>query len=298
MDKNIGIKKIRALENRNAVIQVRNASVGSKIKWESKKANKWILKSEYKFPKEVAPLDTCFADFIKLGKKLYEVNTIQKMTYQNNYTTDLRVNFLVVDFKNEYNDKTKDIIYKYCNGKAIMENDEFLNSNIVFLVDNDSGKLLPIETNTLADMSIFSYLVISALNNYFEEKNQNNISFSTFTTVDDNKIDDFLDCIFLHMEMYEPSSYSPPLTEHTSVENKDGEVKAYRIFDSIFALYWFLLKLQIIAITNNTTLIDLCGCGEVIIGKDDFCPICKLAHKAKNKREQRSKAKEEKEKSN
>lgn len=37
MDKNIGIKKIRALENRNAVILVRNASVGSKIKWESKK---------------------------------------------------------------------------------------------------------------------------------------------------------------------------------------------------------------------------------------------------------------------
>lgn len=294
-------KKIRFLENKSANILIRNVSVGENIK-EENRSRKWFLKSKYKLPKEIGPLDTCFADFLKLGKELYEVNKskINKIDFKkvsfklsNKIKTDIvcdaRIGYLLINSQNEYNEETKKILYNYCNGKG-NSRDKYNETNLLYLVENNDYPLFPIETDSLLDISIFTYLVICSLRNYYKGEYKNDISFETFTNIDKNNIADFLDAIIFFMKTYEPSSYSPPLLEHTELKYNpnDQKVETYRTFDSIFSLYWFILKLQIMAISNNTTLINLCGCGEVILGKGDFCKICTLAHRAENKRKQRT----------
>ena len=280
--------KISFLENRSARVAVKNSAVLDKVKGEK---NLFTSKSL----KEVAPLDSCYADFIEFGKQLYENNKskIKRLNFRKidsdkkDYTIcDPIYRYLLIQPGEKCDNVTSKIIYDYLNGKS----NKYENTNIAFIVDNnDINK--PIETESLTDLAIFSYLVITSLMNYYNKPNKG-ILFSTFTNIKDDDLDTFLRCIRFKIETYIPSLYDAKLGESTEMvlNEETNEIELIRVFESIISLYWFILKLEVTAIYNGNTFINLCGCGNIIRDKSERCETCKLAHNAYNRKKQRQKA--------
>lgn len=281
-------KKISFLENRDACVAVNNAIVLDKVKGEEKLFTRKSLK-------EIAPLDSCYADFIEFGKRLYESNKIKIKRLDFRKIKDDKQDYLICDFIypyifNQPDEKCSNVISKIIDDYLSGKSNKYENTNIAFIIDNNDRNK-PIERESLTDLAIFSYLVITSLMNYFNKPN-NGISFSTFTNIKDDDLDLFLECIIFKIRSYTPPLYRAKLGESTEIHlNKEtNEIELIRVFESIISLYWFILKLEVTAIYNGSTFINLCGCGNIIRDKSERCETCKLAHNAYNRKKQRQKA--------
>ena len=241
--------------------------------------------------------DELYEDFISLGKLLYDnyKNRIIKIE-KNEVPLDR-----LIKFKNETNNMED---YEN-NNKRVQIIEEWLKSKrYVYLkeFDPDSSDK-KIEIFFLSDLAIFSYMVLSSLNNYFLEKDAklktkrakhaqkfeqvyketlfNNISFDTFTLVKSNKLDEFISLINFYMSQYEIGAGKLILIEHSklnynsSSNNPKDKYRYTKYFDNIYGLYWFILKMQIYSILNGYRIVNMCSCGNMITGKADRCSSCR-----------------------
>lgn len=262
------LKKLRFLENRNELIKVRNVHTTKKCTIDS--YGTFIEQAKENIT-SIFSIEEHYQKFISLGKELYELNKdkIEKLEYK-----DGAISFLVAKLIiNKMNLESKEVTKKW------------VENNPIYLIDIDQ-KHDKIETDVLIDLAIFSYLVNSSLNNYYNGDYSNEISFETFTNLKKDKLENFYELISMIMKTYEINAKFREQTE-ISYNTVSHKVEFARVYESIYSLYWFILKMQILCFSNGYKFINLCSCGNVIIGKATLCSPCNLAKDARRNREKR-----------
>lgn len=232
-------------------------------------------------------MEYLFQEFIELGKNIYNSN-------------------------NDFIDKIifRESIKVYKTDKLILKRDVLIEDNILKLV-KDWCKKCPvyfkldgpedyrnnneIEIYALLDMAVFSYLTLSAINNYFLKKKDydeylkgNQIEFSTFTEIQDSKLYDFLATITDIVSEYERRIYNnnrPLLQESTALTFNETSKKCEftRVFENIYSIFWLTVKAQIFTMTNGNEIFHICRCGSVVLGKSEHCQNCKMAKERERK---------------
>ena len=142
------LEKLQFLENRNELIRVKNVHMAKKCTIDT---NGTFMEQNKKKVKSIGEVDEYYKNFIALGKELYELNKEEtgKLNYKQGSISYL-VAKLIVENTNE---KSLNVVKKW------------LEKNPIYLIDVDLEHD-KIETDMLIDLSIFSYLVNSSLNNY------------------------------------------------------------------------------------------------------------------------------------
>lgn len=260
------LEKLQFLENRNEFIKVKDIHISKKCTID--KTGTFMEQSKEKI-KTIGTIDRYYKNFISLGKELYELNRdgISKLSI-NQGSISYLIAKLIIDNTNE---RSLEVIKNW------------LENNPVCLIDVDLNHD-KIETDMLIDLSIFSYLVNSSLNNYYNKNYSNGITFSTFTNLNKDNLDEFYKLISMVMQIYEVNA---KFKEQTEIIYNNNKLEIVRVYENIYSLYWFILKMQLLCMSNKYKFINLCSCGNVIIGKSKRCEICKLAWDAHRKREQR-----------
>lgn len=233
-----------------------------------------------------------FSDFIELGKMVYENKTLSK------YIEPIIFRDTVQVYKYDRLILKRDIIKDEHINPIIKD---WCEKNPVTLIEPNSTidyrNGTKIEVFTLLDMAVFSYLVLSALNNYYLKKTKkeefekgNRILFSSFTEIEDGKLDGFYETItdiISHYEYnysvnYRPNAkniddYRPLLRETTdlSFNSTSKKLELVRIFENIYSIFFLITKIQIYAFNNGNRTFNICRCGNVIIGKAKHCDSCR-----------------------
>lgn len=264
------LEKLQFLENRNESIKVKNVHISKKCTIDT---NGTFMEQSKKKVKSIGAVDRYYKNFIALGKELYELNKdeIGRLGYKQG-----GVSYLVAK-----------LIIENTNEKSLKVVKKWLEKNPIYLIDVDLEHD-KVETDMLIDLSIFSYLVNSSLNNYYNKDYSNDISFATFTNLKKDDLDEFYKLISMVMQIYEVNAKFREQTE-IMYNSERHKLENVRVYDNIYSLYWFILKMQLLCMSNNYKFINLCSCGNVIVGKATRCEICKLAWDAHRKREQRKK---------
>ncbi len=254
-----------------------------------KNTNNELIPQNFEKVKIVEYYDELYKDFIALGKDLY-------LEYKNDI---LPIDEYIVSFPSliKYKDK------EYENdGKRIEIVEKWLKeSRYVYLenLDSDTNDK-KIEIYHLTDMALFSYLVLTSLNNYYLKKDSkmktkesqirnkienkyrevlfNDIYFDTFTTIQNDKLDSFITLINFYMYNFEISDVRCELIENSRIiyntSNANLKYKYVKTYRTVYGLYWFILKMQIYSMLNGYRIVNMCSCGNMILGKAERCPNC------------------------
>lgn len=226
-------------------------------------------------------LEEWFQKFIELGKNIYNTdnNYVEKIIYRDCIKV-YKIDRLLLKKEALADDKVGELIKIWCEDKQFPV--YFKPDGPENYKDNNE-----IEIFALLDMAVFSYLTLSALNNYYLKKENyddyikgNKIEFSTFTEIKDEKLYDFLTRITDIISEYERKIYSnkrPILQESTSLTFNESSKKCEftRVFENIYSIFWLTVKSQIFAMTNGNEIFHICKCGSVILGKAENCPDCR-----------------------
>lgn len=289
------MKKTNFLSLPDLKIRIKNLDYAKAV---TTKNGKYYCSSTHNFENDFS-MDILFQEFHRLGKQIYELdnNFVEKIPYRDTIQI-IRTNSLLLNPEILNDTRIIDLIRDWCSKHPVYFNPEGPED---YKDDNE------IEVFALLDMSVFSYLVLSALNNWHLKKKSescettkkerdkfakeyekgNNISFDTFTETND--LYNFLSIISNVMFEYERHYYisineqahynynRPLLFETTSLRfnSSSKECELERVFENIYSVFWFTIKAQIFAMTNNNKLFGICRCGEVILGKSHHCEPCK-----------------------
>ena len=231
---------------------------------------------------------TIYEAFIRLGKELYDENIeIRKIKYRPTIHI-LPCDFLILE-KNKINDNIINTIKNWCKKYPVTKKESNISNR------NGHENQIEIEIFALMDIAVFSYLVLSSLNNYIlihskqekdikEYEHGNKIRFNDFTEIGEDNRDIFLGTIATIINQYETKIYDinnrPLLQERTVLSYNDlsKEYDLTRVFENIYSLFWIMLKTQLFALSNDDKLFNICRCGEIIIGKAKRCTNCFLAN--------------------
>lgn len=220
-----------------------------------------------------------FEEFIELGKSIYDIggHYIDRILYRPSiqiYKTDK----LLLKEEILCNDNVENVIKNWCASYPVY----FSTDGPENYKDENE-----IEIFTLLDMAVFSYLTLSALNNYYLRKHDeedyqkgNKITFSSFTELKDDDLFEFLSTISNIMFQYERKVYHnnrPLLQEITSLTFNELTKKCEleRVFENVYSIFWIMLKAQIFSMTNESKVFHICRCGTIIFGKAEHCDSCK-----------------------
>lgn len=277
------LNKLLFLENRKENISVDNVYRIKDVNYD----NGSFIENGKSSLKKIFQIEVWYQNFIHLGKELYNINKdkLEKIKITKECKAfQFPLDGLILDAVEPLDDESIKLIKDWIYG------------NPVFLKDIDQAHDM-VETKLLISLSIFCYLVGSSLNNYYNKDFSNGISFESFTNLKKDDIDNFYDLISIVMDVVE-RVYK--LGEQSKLKFNDysHKVEITRCYNDIYSLYWFILKMQLLSYSNNNSFINLCGCGEVILGRSKRCDLCKNLHNTNRKREQRRKIKEAKEKAN
>lgn len=308
------LKKFDFLNRNDLVIDVKNKNWVENIKYSNGGYYGTLRKGKSENSEEI---DFWFQDFIKLGKKIFEEfpNYIRQIGYIYNpngmITIDISyVDTLILDKQIINDSKLKPIIENWCKRHSVVLYPDSFQFNCKL------GKR--IEVDTLLDMAVFSYLVLSALNNhrylklieqgYDKYKKDydkgNKITFSNIIKLNCNDIDDFYKIITNTISQYQrlhgtyfvgkmvngkiknTDEFRPLIMESTelSYDDHSQRCKLARKFENIYSLFFLILKAQIYAFDNENTIFYICRCGSIIVGKSEHCDACKRAIDSERKR--------------
>lgn len=232
-------------------------------------------------------------DITALGKQLYECNKDKITKIKDNVSGSIEIfkyDYFIFSRSNEITQETADIIKEWCNKGNLMT---FVNSYTNF--DNEHKDI--IDMYSLVDISIFMYLLFSAINNenirkiddYAKRRkleiNSNGISYKDIVQ---NYIDEhyFYARVISYINFYENNvidTTRPIFKETTRLyleekEDSNGKLnykpKLVRCFENVYSFYIFVIKMAIYASGNGFSIVNMCGCGNVIDGKADNCTDC------------------------
>lgn len=265
-------------------------------------------------------------DVVALGKQLYNCNKDKITKIKDSYgstscTTKFldefgckvgssiepfKYDYLIFNRNNSITEETANIVKKWC--------DEGHPTTFVKSYTNFNNQHKDtIDIHSLIDISIFMYLLLSAINNENIEKiddyakkqklkiNSNGVSYEDIV---DNYIDEkdnhhSYGRIISYLNFYENNALDlirPIIKETTRLylaEEKDSEgkniykPKLTRCFENVYSFYIFVIKMAIYAAGNDFSIINMCGCGNVIDGKADLCPDCFRMFDVNRKKNQR-----------
>lgn len=291
------MKKTNFLSLPDLKIRIKSVDYSKNIK---EKNGKYYCSSNHAATNDFN-MEVLFQEFQRLGKKIYETdnNFINVIPYRDTIQIT-RTNSLILKLEILNDDRIISIVKEWCANHPVYFNpagpEDYKDENEV-------------EVFALLDMAVFSYLVLSSLNNYYIKKKSeraeidkrtrekfmkayekcNHISFDTFTETKD--LDKFLPLISNIMFEYERHYYvsineqphynynRPLLFETTSLRFNDStkECELERVFENIYSVFWITIKAQIFSMNNDNKLFGICRCGEVILGKSEHCEQCKKA---------------------
>lgn len=257
-------------------------------------------------------INELFKAFVKLGKETYNLlpNEIEKINYKTAKTICIEIHKydrLILKKDILKNKKIVQLIEGWCKEFPVV----FINSNLSESYTNGCR----IEVFTLLDIAVFTYLVLSALNNqrylrliengkkeYQKEfNNGNKITFDSFINTEGDSISEYYGILsnilseyqYSHSVYYKPDAkdiieYRPLLQETTDLTYNTNTYKwdLCRKFENIYSLFFLLLKVQIYAYDNNHKIFSVCNCGEIIEGKADLCENCRKRKDRERKRKQ------------
>ena len=265
---------------------------------------KEIIAEEYsKVPNNVY-WDIIYKDLIDLGKMLYDEYKDKLIKLDRDELPFLKL----IKYKNDNSIKSVDDFNK--EPKRIKIFEEWLKvERHVYLEDfNPDTNEKRVHVYYLTDIALFSYLVLTSLNNYYLDKDlkrktneskkkvyiekkyknifSNDIYFDTFTTVKRDDINSFLKLITDYMYLYEIHDVKLLLVEHSRL-SYEQDYNFVKSFHYVFGLYWFILKMYIYSITHSYKIINICGCGSLITSRADRCDNCKRLYDAYRKQIER-----------
>lgn len=253
---------------------------------------------------EAKNIFSMFKDLQKLGEELYKIyikeNNEPKIELfgiflNNDNTLNVSVNNYLIANHNSYSNEIKKKYLEWLEGKNItIEDSEFDYSDLQY-----SRTKRIIQSDFLIDLSIFVYLVGTAIENKFSYSNKGNVKFKDFVKVNTDKIIDVKDYLFyitLAMDTFK-SRNDNFIGEKTRLVYIKGSncFDFERTFNNYFSVMWYVFELYITWLplynNNDDGKYRMCACGNIIFSKSDRCDICRKIYN--NNRRQRSRENEE-----
>lgn len=309
------LKKLRFLENRNCFI-INNISKATKAYIEYDKD--YFVEATQINSQQFSNMYELTKNIIELGIKLYSYNKSNLQKIKDNYNSrsnatnflnkfECEVSCSIQDFKYDYLLFKRDTIITKETANAIKEwCDRDL--PISFISTTYKGEFKnKVDMHSLIDVSIFMYLLFSAICNenikkiddYAKrkklEKFDNGIRFSDIVA---NYIDEdhFYARVISYINFYENNLLDlsrPIFKEDTKLYLKqerddtgrviDSKPTLKRCFENIYGFYLFVIKMAIYSAGNGFQIVNMCPCGEVIDGKSDLCKSCNKMNDTRRK---------------
>lgn len=244
------------------------------------------IKAKYIKTISTNEIDILFKNYINLGRKLYKINQDKIIKYKK-YDIPFGTSLIT---EHTYNDETKKILKNWLEKQ-----------NYCVAEDKNLEKGYFVETNCLIDLSILSYLIFYSINNHYKSANIDNISFKTFIDIkaDDGEIEKYLFTVGEIIMLAENSDKRRKYIRDESIITYDEntmQIKLVRVFQNIYSLFWYILKLFISYVStnvdDNSDFIRICDyCEEPYFAKinsvNNICNSCSTMYNSDRRQRNR-----------
>jgi hypothetical protein len=298
------LQKLQFLENRDCFII--HCAHGAKSSCIGKNGNGYYIEGKKStYPYKKLNMDELVADIIELGRKLYEYNKDNIVKIREDCIDDRQVfhyDCLIFKRSTPISEDTANIIKDWCDS-----------DKPVSFTNYDSEDSDEVDCHSLIDLSMFMYLLFSAIQNenirklknkFKREKQEINNNGIRYNDIIDNYTNDYISAdyfynkIINYINSYEDKLINdtsrPVIKESTKLyfeETKDKNNKVVKTlnfkkcFDNIYSFCIYVIKMGIYCAGNGFQIINMCSCGEVILGKAELCTACSKMYDVKRKKD-------------